>query len=310
MKKIKLFIFFHILFSYQLHDAAQSRDLIFSTINSTFDNSPLNVVEAGKLGAKSFLFIHGNGQSYHSWIKQLSSDLGNDFHLVAFDLRGHGNSAKPSSVKSYNRACIWGEDIQSIILKTKLTKPVLVGWSLGGLMVMHYVNCFGLKNISGIVMVSSRARLVSLTNVPSNKFAQKSQTYLQSSDFKKNILGANIFTSLLTKKVLDDKTLELLILTNLMAPPYVRKALRSPILNEKLDEIKSYDFLLPKMVLPFKVVVGAEDAIRNSYDLVDAYKRSLPGSDVTIYEGVGHSPFLEDPLRFNDDMRKFIEKIF
>ena len=47
------------------------------------------------------LFIHGFSQSHLSWIKQVTSDLAKDFHMVTYDLRGHGNSDKPFEPERY-----------------------------------------------------------------------------------------------------------------------------------------------------------------------------------------------------------------
>ena len=55
---------------------------------------PLSVVQTGNGNGSDILFIHGFSQSYLSWQMQLDSDLAKDFHLTAFDLRGHGASGK------------------------------------------------------------------------------------------------------------------------------------------------------------------------------------------------------------------------
>ena len=93
---------------------------------------PISVAEVGERGTPGILLIHGNGQSYLSWHRQLESDLAATHHIVAFDLRGHGNSGKPASPEAYNRACIWAEDIEAVMAATGLERPVMVGWSRGG----------------------------------------------------------------------------------------------------------------------------------------------------------------------------------
>jgi non-heme chloroperoxidase len=130
--------------------AADSEMLRYQTVVAP-DGVPLNVVEAGPLGAPGILFIHGVGQSYASWNRQLHSELASSFHLVAFDLRGHGGSGKPWLAKSYNQSCIWAADVAAVIAATALTRPIMVVWSYGGTIGMDYVRCRGTENLSGIV---------------------------------------------------------------------------------------------------------------------------------------------------------------
>src|SRR6185503_2654023 len=55
----------------------------------------LHVVETGNPEGRPILLIHGFSQAWLTWRRQLFSNLGNDYRLVALDLRGHGQSDKP-----------------------------------------------------------------------------------------------------------------------------------------------------------------------------------------------------------------------
>ena len=82
--------------------------------------------------APEILFIHGLRQSGLSWDKQFADPALAGFRLVRFDLRGHGDSDKPTSLDAYADADRWGDDVAAVITAAKLRRPVLVGWSLGG----------------------------------------------------------------------------------------------------------------------------------------------------------------------------------
>jgi pimeloyl-ACP methyl ester carboxylesterase len=58
-----------------------------------------------------------------------------EFHLVAFDLRGHGMSEAPPDAGSY-AGDVWALDVAAVIETLALERPILVGWSYGG-----YVIC-------------------------------------------------------------------------------------------------------------------------------------------------------------------------
>lgn len=271
---------------------------------------PLNVAEAGDAGNPGILFIHGNGQSYLSWHEQLTSDLAEDFHLVAYDLRGHGNSGKPWDVESYNQACIWADDLDAVLKSTGLKKPIVIGWSRGGLMAMHYVRCRGTSGLSGIVMVASRGRLVTVPMPPGGSPAPRSQVLLEEQDIEANIKGAELFTSLMTHKPANERWTTIATAMNIMAPPYARRAMRSPVFGPDGVQIKSYESLTSKIDVPFLAVMGDKDPFRNSAEMGAAFQAAIPHAEVLIYTDVGHSPFLERPEAFNTDLRSFADRVF
>jgi len=59
----------------------------------------LHLVETGNPNGRPILFIHGFSQCSLAWGRQLSSDLADDYRLIALDLRGHGLSDKPRERK-------------------------------------------------------------------------------------------------------------------------------------------------------------------------------------------------------------------
>lgn len=269
---------------------------------------PLNVAEAGEPGNSGILFIHGNGQGYLSWKRQLESDLSQDFHVVAFDQRGHGNSGKPWDKDSYNQACIWAEDIAAVMRATGLKKPVLVGWSRGGLMVMHYVRCFGIQDLSGIAMVASRGRLVEAGLPAEDTPARTSQEQLQSLNIEENLIGAKVFSELMTQAPVSGPLAEASKVMNVMAPPYARQAMSGPVFDPDGKQVKSYAALSAQLTLPFLVVLGEKDPFRDSSELAANFSKALPHADVITYLGVGHSPFIEKAEQFNADLRTFVLK--
>ncbi len=270
---------------------------------------PLNVAEAGTPGDPGLLLIHGNGQSYLSWHRQLESDLADTHHIVAFDLRGHGNSGKPSQPEAYNRACIWAEDIEAVMAATGLEQPVMAGWSRGGLIAMHYVRCRGTDALAGIVMVGSRGRLVEVPLPPAGSAPRSSQSDLESQDLRANMRGAERFALQMTATPPDPEWLKISTAMNIMAPPYARRAMRAPVMDPDGNVVTSYASLIGQLSqIPFMAILGADDAIRDSGDLAEAYRAAIPGATIHMYPGVGHSPFLEAPDRFNADLAAFAAK--
>ena len=95
-------------------------------------------------GAKIYYEDHGEGQPIlfvRGWLcssrfrQKNVLDLASEFRVVTIDLRGHGNSSKiltGHTIRQYAR------DVREVIERLGLQESVLVGWSLGGPVVLSY----------------------------------------------------------------------------------------------------------------------------------------------------------------------------
>src|SRR5215207_944789 len=94
----------------------------------------LHVVEAGDPRGQAILFIHGFSQCSLAWSRQLGSDLGRQYRLVAMDMRGHGASDKPRD--AYGDSKLWADDVYAVIRELGLDQVILCGWSYGPLVIL------------------------------------------------------------------------------------------------------------------------------------------------------------------------------
>jgi non-heme chloroperoxidase len=90
---------------------------------------------------------------------------------------------------------------------------------------------------------------------------------------------------------------ETMLAFNMMVLPKVRAGLS----GRPLDATET----MSRLKLPVLVTHGAED--RNAKLDAGQYAASvIPGAKLSIYEGVGHSPFYEDAPRFNAELAAFV----
>ena len=84
---------------------------------------------------------------------------------------------------------------------------------------------------------------------------------------------------------------------NMMVPPKVRLGLS----NRPLE----VDDMLRSLKLPVLVTHGAED--KNTNLIAAEYTaKMIPGAKLSVYQGIGHSPFFEDARRFNTELPAFV----
>lgn len=95
------------------------------------------------------ILLHGNGENHHIFNTTVNI-LKEYFTVYAIDTRGHGESSNVSELH-YNEMA---EDIYSFIHKLKLDKPILYGFSDGGiiglLLSIKYPNLLSTLIISGV----------------------------------------------------------------------------------------------------------------------------------------------------------------
>jgi pimeloyl-ACP methyl ester carboxylesterase len=259
----------------------------------TPDGLTIAAQDWGNPAAPGILLIHGFSQSGMSWMRQTDSDLIREFHVVTYDLRGHGNSDKPLDPATYRDSKAWGEEVQAVIDATGLRRPVLVGWSYAGRVISDYIATEGAGKIAGINFVDASIKfdpaLVgdNLKNLP----------LMASEDLATNIAATRTFLHGCFSRQPSADDFETMLAFNMMVPPKVRAGLS----GRPLDATE----MMSKLKLPVLVTHGAED--RNAKLGVAQYTASvIPSAKLSVYDGIGHSPFYEDAPRFNGELAAFV----
>jgi pimeloyl-ACP methyl ester carboxylesterase len=77
------------------------------------------------------IFVHGNSCSSSTWNGILDSPFGQRYRCLAFDLPGHGNSAKAGDPADYSLPG-YAKVLENFAAANQAEDGVVVGWSLGG----------------------------------------------------------------------------------------------------------------------------------------------------------------------------------
>jgi pimeloyl-ACP methyl ester carboxylesterase len=106
---------------------------------SSFDSAGVRIayVEAGQ--GEPVILVHGLYSSAEmNWVLPGTFKLlAEHYHVIAPDLRGHGNSDKPTDEAAYGQPMV--EDIVRLMDHLKIPKAHVVGYSLGGIIVMKFM---------------------------------------------------------------------------------------------------------------------------------------------------------------------------
>ncbi|HJP95612.1 MAG TPA: alpha/beta fold hydrolase [Pyrinomonadaceae bacterium] len=116
------------------------------------DGVKLHYVSAGS--GRTVVLIHGNPGSHKDYTLAVFDKLAQSFHVVAFDRPGHGYSERHDSIA--NTVEVQAHLIRNALRKLSIEKPVLVGHSWGGSLVLAVAVAYQ-EDLSGIVLLAPAA---------------------------------------------------------------------------------------------------------------------------------------------------------
>lgn len=233
------------------------------------------------------LMLHGSGASMKAFGKQFESNLASRFRLIAIDLPGHGESENASDVEGYSLPGL-ADTAGTVIETLGLKQMVVLGWSLGGHVAIELLARH--SAISGLM----------LTGAP---------------PVSKGPLGMlrgfhtgwdMLLASKVTFSERDAVHFAHMCFGNDVPPEFVadiRRAdgrcrarfVRSMMAGDGADQRRT----LESVPVPVAMVAGEhEKIVRVSYLSSLSYPM-LWGDKVHFVEGAGHSPFWQNPERFN-----------
>jgi pimeloyl-ACP methyl ester carboxylesterase len=85
---------------------------------------------------RAFIFVHGNSSSARTWLPVLEGSFGKQFRCLALDLPGHGQSAPADDQADYSLPG-YAAVVAGFARVLGAADAVLVGWSLGGHIVLE-----------------------------------------------------------------------------------------------------------------------------------------------------------------------------
>ena len=249
---------------------------------------PFNVVEIGDRALPAILLIHGFRQSYLAWSLQFGSDLAARCHIVAFDLRGHGNSGQPWDAAAYDHGQPWADDVASVIKATGLSRPLIVGWSYGGNVAMDFARRHPDVPVAGYILVTTTAGMIKAPAPPPGTPPRPTMV----ADLAANIAAVDASAGLLFPPTLAPALRAQFRAAAMRVSPFVDRGIARRAGEANTD-------MVHLLHSPVTLVFGGRDPIV-SPALSQQVAAAFPGARRIDFAAAGHVPFLEDAPRFND----------
>ncbi|GAB4166569.1 MAG: alpha/beta fold hydrolase [Geothermobacteraceae bacterium] len=258
-------------------------------------NRELHYVRSGK--GRPLVLLHGWCMTHRAF-HPLLDDPPAGFEIFAFDLPGHGESPMVAG----DGPEFWAEAVALALERLALEKPVLCGWSLGGMLALLLAGVRRL-DIAGLVLVGTTPRFTNgdgwTGGLPPGRLAAMRRDVRRS--YRPTM--ESFFRLMFTGGELDQAAYRQ-VARRTVSP---RTLPSQQVAEAGLELLARTDLraLLPAVDVPVLVAHGAEDAIipaaAGQY-LAD----TLSGARLEVFSGVGHAPFLSRPERFRQLLEAFL----
>ena len=259
-----------------------------------------HVVRRGDKG-RPVVLVHGFGSSTYTWRKSLDA-LAGRYRVFAVDMRGFGLTAKPKDGR-YNIVEFTDHLLATLdALKLGDARPVLVGSSLGGAVILRLALLHP-GRVAGLVLVDAAPVGVELaTPRPKQPKAMKLSPVLL-----RAMVGRGMVERGLRSSFFDQ---------SLVTPEMVDAYLKPTELVGAMEALSAMmdapaDIPMPALStlkLPVLIAWGRHDRVI-PVALAEGFARAIPGSRSVVFEKSGHLPHEEEPAAFHEALAKFVDQI-
>jgi pimeloyl-ACP methyl ester carboxylesterase len=241
-------------------------------------------------GDPAIIFIHGWSNNKSIWDDQVAK-FADKYQVITMDLPGFGESG--NNRQKWTMAA-FGKDVATVVKKLGLKKVVLVGFSMGGPVVIETANLIP-EQVSGVILVDA-------LNDVDLKYPPPVFPYIDSvfMDFVTNPSNEKFVGGGFYKKN-----------TDLAYPRIISMVKDNPKIGwrESLHEILRWQNediakALEKLQVPL-VAINADTEPTN----VESFKKYVPAFEATIISGTGHVIMWDAPDEFNKALEKNIQMI-
>ena len=247
---------------------------------------------AGDPGKSTVVFLHGIGGAARAWRGQVKT-FGERYHAIAWDMPGYGGSAPLCTVS----IATLSDALQDFLLQVRALEPILVGHSIGGMIVQKWLT----KN-------PGAAKAVALVQT-SPAFGKPD------GDWQKEFIGArlgpldrgetmaSLAPTLVKELVGDDPDARGMDLARDCMASVPEATYRSAMLALLgFDQRKA----LKDIKVPTLVLSGSKDKNAPA-PMMAKMATYIPSATYVEIEGAGHLVNLERPQTFNAALGKFLK---
>lgn len=254
----------------------------------------LRISDRGE-GPSAILLVHGWKQSHRLW-DETTAALAERHRVVAYDLRGMGESDKPRGRYDFDEHA---DDLAEVIGQLELCDVTLVGWSMGASVALRYLERRESAAVGRLVLINGPIRLTTTDGFPHAMPAAVVENVLDD-------LAARWPTrerAFVTASIRDPHPDQVEWLLGIALQTPLDVALRAVREQLKLDQRE----VVRALVVPVLAVYGRHDPYYPT-ELADWIATNAPHGERVIFERSAHCIPFEEGQRFRAELESFIAR--
>jgi len=251
---------------------------------------------------RPIILVHGWTMSSLFWRRQ--SQLAEKYQVITIDLRDHGKSQVTPRGHTLKR---YAFDVREVITALGLNKVMLVGWSMGGSVVLEYWNQFGADRLAGLGLVEMAP--CPMSPAPWNTHKCRGNDV--------NAMRGNLKALAENRQSFAHQFVNAMFLSG-EAPTHALKWMKSEQLrpttttaSEIYEDYAQRDYTpaLPSITLPTLVIYGRSRHMCYGPSTGRFIAGTIPDSRFVILDKSGHLPFYEQADQFNEAVSHFLDQL-
>jgi non-heme chloroperoxidase len=243
------------------------------------------------------VFIHGWSMSGRFFAQQVPV-LSRSFRVVVPDLRGHGQSEK---VLHGHTMATYARDLNALLAVRQVDRPVLVGWSMGAMVIYEYLKQVGQEGVAGLVIVDQSPSDFAWEGYEFGGFTlQGLAENLNALQDNQRATAQWVVDAMLQAP--SPSAREWMVAEMMLVPAAIATTmLVADVLRDDRD-------FLPTVQIPTLLLFGGESKM-SSLAAGTFMAEQIPGARLHIFKQSSHCPFYEEPDLFNEIVGQFVAEV-
>ena len=260
------------------------------------DNTNIAVYDINSNAKKTIILIHGWPLSHKMFEYQLPTLIKNGYRIITMDLRGFGNSEETNKGYTYRQ---FATDLYCVIYSLNLNNFDLLGFSMGGAVVVKYMQLYRSYGVRKLCLLDSAVPSYCKTrNNPYGQTIDDTNKLIELGYNDRPVLNeyfGSIFFYKNPSKAYEQWFQNLNNSASGLGEMNSLKMLK----NEDIFEALKY------INVPTGIFHGKEDKIC-PFPMAEIMNKNIRFSTLFSFENAGHGAFYEDKNSVNRSLIKFL----